>query len=139
MNKLKYIIILFGILDLVTFFRFRELLFNMKESFFNHLNFEIMIVLVLKTLLLVSLVFTFYFSIRNKKIGLIIYYFQFPFRFLGVIFTVGFIYWINSLLSLTTLFIIASLLEFLRLGITIKHHQSFRKETTILTEEILDK
>lgn len=82
----KNILIAFGLLDILSFVLSYKIGVNMLNSIG-----QIPILSILEILLIVSLIVSGIFSIMRKKVSLIIYYFQFPFKLGFVILTFAFL------------------------------------------------
>ena len=123
----KKTLILFGLLDLVTFVVTFKFLIKLIE------NIELISLLSIpEILLIVSLIVSGVLSIMRNKISLIVYYFQFPLRVTFMILTFGFLFKLLGYqydsLGYKILIIITFLLEILRLVITIMIHKKEYKK-----------
>ena len=118
----KKTLILFGLLDLVTFVVTFKFLIKLIE------NIELISLLSIpEILLIVSLIASGVLSIMRKKTSLIIYYIQFPLRVTFMILTFGFIFKLLGFqydsVGYRILVVITFLLEIIRLLITIMIHK----------------
>ena len=117
---IRFSLVLLGVLDLYMFYS--------TYWIFSQLVEKINIPIVLETILVLSLLVTGILLILNRKIGLIIFYFQFPFRIAFFILTFGFILDIfripfESILYKTTT-VLLIILEFFRLAYSIFIHKN---------------
>lgn len=83
----KNLLIAFGLLDILSFIQSYKIGVNMLNSI-GHIP----ILSILEILLIVSLIASGIFSIMRKKVSLIIYYIQFPFKLGFVILTFAFLF-----------------------------------------------
>ena len=88
MNKerIRYILIILGVLDLVSFYRTYNTGMWILESWKHSHTLEI-----LEFILILSFLFSGILLIIGKKISLVIYYFQFPFKLAFLFLTFGFV------------------------------------------------
>ena len=122
----------FAFLDIISFILVSQQVFNILANLQNlppesASVIRIVLLLILYPLLLVSG----YGLLRNKKFGLITYYFQFPMRLMVWVFSFGFLTFISQYFSnpivFDWLFRIAVILEFFRLYFTVQiHRRHFR-------------
>jgi hypothetical protein len=124
--KMKKLIAFLGLLDILTLIRgYKSVL-----QIFEFSDFSLFI--FFNAIFYCSLLFSGILTLRLNKIGLIIYYFQFPLRLLFASFSFGFLYSLNPLLfdsqgyGLKILSVILGLLEVGRLILTIKHHRTIK-------------
>ena len=119
----KKIITYLGILDLIGLIRGYDIITSYIKSS------EITFLIILTLLLYLSLLISGVLLIRENRIGLNVYYFQFPFRLMFAIFSFGFLYSLNPLLFDSSSFGFKFLTAFLavieigRLILTIKYHR----------------
>jgi len=102
-EQIRYSLIFFGILDIVSFFRTYETVFYMWDNIAATLNFgfgseaqlldKILMlgIPMLNLTLVLLLIASGLFLIMGKKAGIIIYYFEFPLRLAFFILTFGFL------------------------------------------------
>ena len=124
-KEMKKAIIIFGILDIITLIK--------SFSYWHRLieRFEVNWLDTLSILFYLSLVISVIWLFKNKSKGLIIYYFQFPFRIGLAIFSFGFIMPLSGLfenhgLGIQVLSVICSVLEISRLITSILIHRKMR-------------
>jgi hypothetical protein len=122
---MKKLLILFGVLDILTLIRW----FALKTIFVAMASSFGMLLLKAATyLLLASLLFSAYFLIRGSRIGLLITYWQFPFRILLSVYSFSILISIMDLLYLGQIYVplmwVILCLEVLRLVITIRVHRA---------------
>lgn len=113
---------LLALCDLITFLNVAKLLWNYIITIFSSFWF----INIITITLILSLLATAYFNFYNPRLGIKIYYFQFPLRFAFVIMTFGFLTFLNGLTSndiSQTLIFIAMGLELLRLVFNILTHR----------------
>ncbi|RED91400.1 hypothetical protein C7460_1442 [Marinoscillum furvescens DSM 4134] len=123
----KRILLLFGICDIITFLNVANLLWhyltNMLSGFW--------LMSILTSSIILSLVATAYFNFTNPKLGIKIYYFQFPLRLAFVILTFGFLTYLNRIttndISQQIIFV-AMALELFRLVVSILTHRQLNRE-----------
>ncbi len=121
-NGNKFFLRFLAICDLITFLNVAKLLWNYITTIFSGFWF----INIITITLILSLLATAYFNFYNPRLGIKIYYFQFPFRFAFVIMTFGFLTFLNRLTSndiSQTLIFIAMGLELLRLVFSILTHR----------------
>jgi len=87
---MKKLLILFGVLDFITVIKGYH---NVQKLIFNS-NFSSMHIPLI--LIFLSFIFSGYFLIRQKEIGLWISYLQFPLRLIFAFFSLGFLMLLNS-------------------------------------------
>jgi len=126
----KYGLLLFGFLDIVSFIRTSKLGLNLLDS--SDYGFDLpSIMSVLGLTLILSLPISGILLLLRKKAGLIVYYFQFPFRIGFLILSFGFLLKIFQLpLNSTAYYInlgIIILLEIIRLSLSIITHKKINK------------
>ena len=126
----KYSLILFGFLDIVSFIRTYKLGLNLLN--FSEFGFDLpSIMIVLELILILSLPITGILLLLRKKAGLIVYYFQFPFRIGFLILSFGFILKTFKLPFNSTayyiIFVIVTLLEIIRLYLSVITHKKTSK------------
>ena len=103
-QRIKYTLILFGILDLFSFYRTYEnvqgfvltFLWSGNEDVGGYTNL-FGIVMVLNGILTLSLIASGFLSIAGSRIGIFIYYTQFPLRLVFFTLTFGFILTLSGL------------------------------------------
>jgi hypothetical protein len=130
---MKKLLIVFGLLDIVTLIRgFKNL-----DTEFTSASPYFLAIAIWTPLCYLSLIFSAYFLIRQKKIGLWINYGQFPIRLLFVVLSFGFLLTINPLQlnELSYKYFIGGLmgLEIGRLIVTIHIHRKYFGQKTIPT------
>ena len=118
----KNLLIVFGLIDLVSFIQTYKLGVSILDSI-EHFP----IMSILEILLIISLIASGVLSIMRKKISLIIYYFQIPLRIAFMILTFGFVLKIFGLqydsVGYKVIVGITFLLELARLIFTIMIHK----------------
>ena len=123
-------LVLFGILDIVSFIRMYKLGLNLLD--FSEYCFDLPSIMgVLELTLILSLPITGILLLLRKKAGLIVYYFQFPFKIGFLILSFGFLLKIFQLPFSSTAYyiilIIVILLEIIRLYLSIITHKEIGK------------
>lgn len=124
MKYKKEILIIFALLDALLFGRFLlDINFSAEQFLLNQL----------KSVFLISLAVSPFGLIFQKKWGYILYYVQFPFRYLFVVLSFGFLtYLVPASPSFSRLMIIvAMILEIVRLILTVKIHLTGNKSLNI--------
>ncbi len=124
MKYKKEILIIFALLDALLFGRFLlDINFSADQFLLNQL----------KSVFLISLAVSPFGLIFQKKWGYILYYVQFPFRYLFVVLSFGFLtYLVPATPSFSRLMIIvAMILEIVRLILTVKIHLTGNKSLNI--------
>ena len=123
----KKTLILFGLLDLVSF----VVTFKFVTKVIENID-RFSLLSIPEILLIVSLIASGILSIMRKKISLIIYYFQFPLRITFMILTFGFLIKLLGFqydsVGYKILAVMTFLLEILRLIITIMIHKKEYKK-----------
>lgn len=145
---MRWLLILFGILDGVLFIRGATLAFHFSLPALTHFDADFWLFLLLeagRTLFFLSLPFTSIGILLAKKWAFILSYAQFPLRFVHASFTFGVVYSLAGLfphygpsMALFTTGI-AGLLELGRLGVIICAHRRVRKWGTIQHHERLSR
>jgi hypothetical protein len=126
----KYGLLLCGFLDIVSFILTSKL--GLKLLNFSNYRFDLSSVLsVLELMLILSLPITGILLLLRKKAGLILYYYQFPFRMGFLILSFGFLLKIFRQPFNTTAYniilVIVILLEIIRLSFSIVTHKKINK------------
>lgn len=121
----KRLLILFGVLDILTLIRW----FAVKTVFLAMAwRYGPLLLKIATYLLLASLLFSAYFLIRRSRIGLLITYWQFPFRIILSVYSFSILISLMDLLYLGQIYIplmwVILFLEIVRLGITIRVHRN---------------
>ena len=124
--RIKTLLYMLGILDFVTVARHYHTYARSIESFGYDLEFVEYAGHVGVILLGLSLLCSSVLTALEKKLGLVIYYFQFPFKFLLVVMTFGFLPGLLNMKPATyaTIGLVVGL-EFLRLVFTILIHRKY--------------
>jgi cytochrome c oxidase subunit IV len=122
-----YIFVAFGLLDLFSLLRTYEIGLRMLEGIDRS-----SLILIANLLVIASLPVSAILWMTFKRIGVIIYYYQFPFRLLTFVLTFGFLLKISKAPSHSwedcSLIILVFALEFLRLAFAIKTHRKYLKD-----------
>jgi hypothetical protein len=124
---IKYGLILFGIFDLLSFWRTYKIGLSMIDNL-EHFP----LISILEMVLILSLIVSGTLSILRNKSALIIYYFQFPLRLAFMVLTFGFLLKIFGLsydsIMYKLILGLTYLLEVGRLGYTIVIHKRYYKK-----------
>ena len=129
--QIRYSLILLGFLDIVSFWRtFDTSLFNFDS--WNH------IMPILNAFLVLTLLASGILLVMDKKLGIVIYYIQFPLRMLFLILTFGFVVSLTNLqidtLGYKIALTLAMILELCRLIYSIWTYKNyFRPKKTAST------
>ena len=119
-KNIRYILIVVGILDLISFYRtYQAGLWILEGIAYTRW------ILLLKLVLILSFPFSGVLSILGKRAGLVLYYFQFPLKLAFLITSFGFVLQILPLTAFTYRIVLGLVvgLETVRLFLTIRMHR----------------
>ena len=128
---LKNLLVLFGLFDLISFFRTFNIGFKLLNGTLKVEGLPILAYLLpmFEAALIATLLISGILSILKRKSSIILYYVQFPFKIAFMVLTFGFFLKIFGLpynsISYLVIVIVVHFIEIIRLALTIQIHRKF--------------